>query len=104
MLEREDSDFEVFLTISEYRKYQGLQKELEEERETSRKEKAGLADKVKLMEDVIASVRKELAERNEAINHITVECLRVKSELMSLNKQLTKQELVWEKSKVAQME
>jgi hypothetical protein len=28
MSEKEDSDFEVFLTVSEYKKYQGLQKEL----------------------------------------------------------------------------
>lgn len=68
MANNDDSDFEVFLTISEYRKYQNMQKVLEEKEEAQRKERASAEERIKNLERAADSARKELAERNEAIN------------------------------------
>ena len=64
MADKDDSDFEVFLTISEYRKYQNMQKQLDEEKELHRKEKAAIEEKMKSAEKVSENFKRELSERN----------------------------------------
>ena len=63
MADKDDSDFEVFLTISEYRKYQNMQKQLEE-KELHRKEKAAIEEKMRSAEKVSENFKRELSERN----------------------------------------
>jgi hypothetical protein len=64
MADKDDSDFEVFLTISEYRKYQNMQKQLDEEKELHRKEKAAIEEKMRSAEKVSENFKRELSERN----------------------------------------
>lgn len=85
MSDKEDNDFDVFVTISEYRKYKDLQKQLDEANAMAKKEKLLYEEKAKLFEKAIADSKKELNCSFNDVQRITMECLTMKKEKMELD-------------------
>ena len=49
------------MTISEYRKYQNMQKLLDEEKDVHRKEKVAMEERMRYLEKAVGDIKRELS-------------------------------------------